>query len=390
MDRNKKNYLDAKRMVNSLTTDIRNLYHKNVILSSFKKAGNSEIAAGFLDGKAIKRVIIFLKGLGCAWNLTEDGGCTMCGHLVGSTKGASLPLSYLKKQFNSEMQKYDFKEYPLLCLYNGGSFLNENEIAKEFRRYCFKKIAANPNIKKLIIESRPEFITEEILDEIEDILQGKEVEIGVGLESSNDGLRDLVINKGITSEEYVSLGQRMHKRKTKLLMYVLVKPPFLTEAEAIKDAITTTEFAFTIGADVVSLEPVSIQSMTIIDFLSKAGYYKTPWIWSVIKVVQETAKFGLVRIGGFEFYPIPKDFTSNCSLCNEMMINKINEYNTHHNLEVLENLSCVAKCDEMWMSVLNKETMLSLPDRIIYTLQSIDRKFIFDNMLVEYLGNNIA
>jgi len=368
-----KEYEKAKQLLLTLNADIKKLVSVDWGKTDFIHAGHCETGVGLIDGKPVERVIIILRGCGCGWSQQEQGGCIMCGHYSGSSKGRYVPTENLKKQFDEAVAGYDLLKYPMLCLYNGGSLLNELEIEAELRGYMLKKIASIPHIKRLIIESRAQYITEEILDEIEELLPHTTVEIGVGVETARDDIRELILNKGVTTEELVEVGKKFRGRKTQMLAYVLLNPPFLTETEAIEDTISTIEFAMEIGASIVSIEAVSIQHLTPVSLLSEAGYYTPPWIWSIFEIVKRAAHHGLdIRIGGFEFFPIPKEFTSNCSACNEEMINRINEFNRTNDLKVIENLICSSKCDLLWKKELKRTDRRSLPQRVIEILESIE------------------
>jgi radical SAM enzyme (TIGR01210 family) len=193
------------------------------------------------------------------------------------------------------------------------------------------------------------------------------------VETARDDIRELILNKGVTTKELLKVGKKFHGRQTQLLAYVLLKPPFLNETEAIEDTISTIELSLEIGAAVVSIEAVSIQHFTTVSLLWEAGYYKPPWIWSIFEIVKRTAHLGItIRIGGFEFYPIPKEFTSNCSACNQEMINRINEFNSTNDLNVIENLKCSSKCDIKWKEELKDTDRRSLPGRVIEILESIE------------------
>lgn len=374
-------YADIKRLLVNLNKDIKLAMPNLLELIKIDRVGISEIKEGYLEGKAIKRVIIILRSTGCAWSLKEEGGCLMCGHLCGTSKGIKISAENFVKQLDHEMGLYNFKNYPMLCVYNSGSFFNTEEIPAKARKYIFNKINNTNGIKRLIIESRPEFITDDILDEIENLLPNIEVEIGVGLETSNDIIRDLCMNKGFDANDFIKLANRMKKRKTKLLTYVLLKPPFITESEAIEDACRTIKFAFNVGTDIVSLEPVSIQDFTIINFLYEAGYYRCPWIWSVLEVIKRSYKLGFVRLGGFEFFPLPKIFTHNCEKCNEKMIRAIQDFNRTYNINVFDNLSC--SCKKYWEHDL-KFKAPSLANRILKTLKSINKERIINRMKMNY------
>lgn len=178
----------------------------------------------------------------------------------------------------------------------------------------------------------------------------------------------------------------MKDRNIDLLAYILVKPPFLTEKEGIEDTIETCKFAFEIGADTVSLEPTTIQDLTLVSFLYDAGAYRTPWAWSVFEVVKQVHELGNVRIGGFEFFPTPNEFTFNCSLCKEDMIHAIQQYNSTHDLEVIKNFTCKNNCQMEWLEELNRQPEFSdYLDRAQYFLECVDQESVLKKMLENYL-----
>ncbi len=366
-------YQKAKNLLLGLNQKIKQLISLDSQSGDFQTVGHTDTGVGLIDGQPIERLIIILRGCGCEWANQKGGGCIMCGHLSGSSKGKYISSENLKKQFDDAMKQYDFRRYSMLCLYNGGSFLNEHEIPPALRRYMLERINANPHIKRLIIESRANFISKENLEEIEALLPDTSVEIGVGIETADDTIRELLLNKGVTREQLIQSAEQFRESKIRLLAYLLVNPPFLTESEAIEDTIRGMEFAHKIGADVVSLEAVSIQHLTTVSFLAEAGFYKPPWLWSIFEIVKRTHHLGLeTRIGGFEFYPIPKEFTSNCSVCNGEMVDKIQEFNRTSNLKVIENLTCANHCDQIWRKDIERIDARDLPSRIISTIESID------------------
>lgn len=355
--RNQDGYEEIKLRLLKINHETRNsmpLYTK----IDFESAGYIQVKEGYLGGKAIDRLIVILRGSGCEWAGKEGGGCTMCGHYAGSSRGTAIAHESLKKQFDKAIEVVETGKYPMLCLYNGGSFLNKKEIPIGVRSYMFKRIQSFGCIERLIIESRPEYITDEVFNELEELMPGVEVEIGVGLESSNDTIRNLILNKGVGLDEYRQLGKKFRDRGTRFLAYVLVKPPFLTESEAIADAVLTIDFASRIGVDAIYLEPICIQDFTLISRLRELGTYRPPWIWSIFEIIKQTAYLGLeIRIGGFDFYPIPREFTSNCQSCDAEMIQKIKAFNKYQDPGLLQGLKCPENCNIQW----EKERMKTEP-----------------------------
>ena len=322
--------------------------------------GDYELRKGFLNGSQIRRLIIYLRSSGCQWMLDdENGGCTMCGHLAGTTRGRKITAEEFITQFDKIISQFDFATIPMVCVYNAGSFLNDNEVPSVARKYICKKLNEIVDIKHIIFESRPEYIDSDKLTVLRECIPSKRLEIGIGLESSNNYIRHMCLNKGFKVDEYLAAVDLLKKHNIFSLTYVLQKPPFLSEAEGIKDSIETIKWAFGNGVDVVSLEPVSVQKNTLIHLLYKIGTYRPPWIWSVLNVISEVGELGLVRIGGFEFFPPPSVCTHNCTVCNEVCVDAIENYNATNNISIIRDtlkMGCT-NCKNEW----EEQVTASLP-----------------------------
>jgi radical SAM enzyme (TIGR01210 family) len=312
------------------------------------KASSSEIREENFFGKNIQRVVIYLRSSGCEWALKS--GCTMCGHLKEQTQEDISAEQYIE-QFITEYSKYDFAQYPILDLYNNGSFFNDKELQPEARREILGIIAEDDDIEMLVLESRPEYIDESKLKETKRILKHKRVEIAIGLETINDEIRELCINKGFTLKEF-EVAAGLITSILNLRVYILVKPPFITEAEAIYDAIASIKHCFDIGASVVSLETVTVQDYTLIDLLYHNGLYRTTWLWSLAEIIKATASYGKLVTGLFRFFPMPTFVPHNCERCNDLFFEALKEYNRTLNSSVFNGLTC--ECRKEWMADLEK------------------------------------
>jgi radical SAM enzyme (TIGR01210 family) len=280
----------------------------------------------------------------------------MCGHLGKQTrKTRSIVPEDFVHQFNGEFSKIDFKQAPLLNIYNNGSFLNDREIPPAARAEILKKINKDPHIKMVVIESRPEFITEENVKEVKELLSNKHVEIAVGLELKNDLYRNLCLNKGFSTKTY-SHAASIITRYVHLRSYVFLKPPFLTEGESIDEAVETIEYAFDQGNTTVSLEACTIQDYTLVKYLNEYGVYTTPWMWSIVEVVKRASAPGNKKliVGLFQFYPSPCAIPYNCPRCSEKVMDAIRQYNSTLDAAVFDGLSC--HCQQEWRNILTKKS----------------------------------
>jgi len=322
--------------------------------STIKVAVPSDFREEIFKGVNYQRVVMYLMSNGCEWALKKSHGCTMCGHFAKQI-GREAPLSneeYIR-QFEEEFEKIDFESSPLLNLYNNGSFLNDDEIPPQARRAILKKINANPSIKMLVLETRPEFVTEEKVKEISSLIPDKHVGISIGLEIKDDFYRTICINKGFTLKQF-ERAANIIKKYLDLRAYVLLKPLFLTEQESIDQAIETINYAFDIGCSTVSLEACTVQDYTLVKFLYDLGLYTPPWLWSVLEVVKGScpSKDQKLIVGLFQFYPSPKTVPNNCEICNERIMKSIQKYNRTLDISLLDDIDCI--CKEEWREILQE------------------------------------
>jgi radical SAM enzyme (TIGR01210 family) len=344
---------------------------------------NSSVSTGYLNGKQVKRIIFYLRGVGCSWCKLDYGGCAMCGHFHGTTKGGLMPESAHLDQFKKEYKKYDFSEYPIVCIYNAGSLLSREEVRDYDFSEILKIIDSDKNIKHVIVESRPEFITDDTMEVMKKCLKTTSVEIGIGLESSSEVVRDLCINKGFSFREYQRAAEIVKKYKFKLLTYITVKPLFLTINESISDVIQSLE-AISHLTDVVSLEPTSIQKGTLVDYFYSAGIYRIPSGWMLRDIIcrlrNKIETFGFeLRIGGFEFYPTPQLYVSNCYRCNGDLYNAINIFNVTKKIDAIIDLKC--ECENTYEMEKNKEQL----SKRATSLDTRIAEIIADTLLEKYL-----
>lgn len=335
----------------------------------FTKIGVYEIREGFFKGRRIKRLIIYMRSHGCEWMLNNpNGGCTMCGHLAGTSQGEDIPAELYIKQFDDIISYINLDNIPMICIYNAGSFFNDKEMPPTVREHIYRKLAAIKSIETIIFESRPEYISSDKMETMRRLLPNHRIEIGIGLETTNDYIRFMCLNKGFAIDEFKKVIPVLKQYDIQFLAYILLKPPFVNEKTAIEDAISSINWAFKNGVDVVSLEPVSVQKNTLVHLLYSMNLYRPPWIWSVLSVVKGVKENGLLRIGGFEFFPPPDVYTHNCPTCNDVCMQAINLYNVTNDIEIIDkalNYPC-ADCKEIWLNEL--DDACSIQDNIDHFL----------------------
>lgn len=155
--------------------------------------------------------------------------CIFCGY---SRERKPVNVQRLKVILDRELLDFKGDE---LRIYSSGSFFDENQFPEEFRRYLAEK-CREKCIKKLVVESRPEFIIPEAIKDFE----GIELHVAIGLEVADDGILKK-LNKGFTTEDYVKAAKILHESNAKLRTYLLANPPFVKDIK--KSLYDSVEFA---------------------------------------------------------------------------------------------------------------------------------------------------
>ncbi len=294
-------------------------------------------------------IFIVLPTPGCAWAVSGSGGCTMCSYVADSPLEKVDP-DVLVEIFKQSLKKYDLTGKTVVKIFVSGSFLNPDEIPQNARNEILNILKDEELIEEVVIESRPEFITEEVLKECCESLGNKIFEIGIGLETSNDYTREKKINKGFSRENFenaIKIIKNTHlKCDIRAKAYIFVKPILTSEKDAVEEAVESAIYAESVGASRISFCPATIHKDTLMELLWRGGSYQPPWIWSImeiirrvrsslkIQVIMDTAGFGSRR-GPY-----------NCKKCNSNLKSIIIKSNLDQTIP--EDLECV--CKDKWKS----------------------------------------
>jgi radical SAM enzyme (TIGR01210 family) len=323
----------------------RQLNHEVPLLdpasSLFRKPKGVDHWTGNLHGKPVGRMIIYLRSdVGCEFAV-KTGGCAACRHALLGTAGQRVdgvlvPQMYLQQYF-AAVEEHGLTS--LVCIYNEGNMLNSRELPGEQLHAMLHHLAGN-GVRRVVLESRVEYMTDRALAALRAAAGDMEVEIGIGLESVSNFVRNELFLKELGLGAYERTVSRLRQHGIRALAYVIVKPAFLNEAQAIHDSARTTRYAFEAGTDAVCLEPIGVEPKTVTELMFARGLFKPCRLWSVFDVIRQTHHLGEIRIGGFQFEPLPTTLPQNCRYCNSRVLAAINEYNLTYDLSVLTGLSC--------------------------------------------------
>ena len=292
--------------------------------------------------------VIILRTKGCAWH--QKSGCSMCGYFQDSAH-VEVSDQNLIKQYEYAMEKYNDEQ--IVKIFNSGSFLDEKEISHSVRDHILTDLSKKTD--KINIESRPDYVSEKILKEIKKTFGEKTLEIGIGLETAQDNIRNQCINKGFSFNDYKKAAEKIKKQGFNIKTYVLIKPPFITEKHAINDAVQTVDKIKNI-TDTISFNPTNIQKYTLVEYIWRRNQYRPPWLWSIIEILKQSKKITKDNrlqcdiVGGGS-----RRGAHNCEKCNNKILTAINDFSINQKINVLKNLDC--ECKEQWLDQLEIEPL---------------------------------
>ncbi|MDU9376652.1 hypothetical protein McpSp1_12760 [Methanocorpusculaceae archaeon Sp1] len=295
---------------------------------------------------------IFLSG-GCSWNR-----CRMCGYKNDRNSCASRDelITHMNAQIAWISENFSAEEYGLGKIFTSGSVFDPNEVPLEVLDSFGNLFAGKP----VIAESRAEYVTEEALSRFLKTLdqgQAHPLTVAIGLETTNDAIREKSIDKGFSFADFVRAADVCHEAGVGVKAYLMMKPLFLTESEALLDMQTSIAEAAPY-ADMISMNLCTVQGRTEVEQYWQRGSFRPPYLWSAVKVLLEAnVPVACDPVGGgFRRGP------HNCGTCDKEIVAAINAYSLSADKSELQKVwdeGC--SCREEWEYVLENEFSWNMP-----------------------------
>ena len=294
-----------------------------------------------LGAERVRAFVVILKTRGCYW--ADLKGCSMCGY-AKDTLGRSATPAELAEQLARALERY--RDEPYVKVYTSGSFLDDREVDAESRLALVR--AFSGRARRLLLETLPEFATTERLHPLADAFAG-ELEVALGLESTDPTVLGRYVHKSASPAEYLRAGDRVRALGLRAKAYLLLKPPYLTETEAVRDVVRSVGEAAA-HFDALSVNPVHIQNGTVVEWLYRRGRYRPPWLWSVVSALRDGAeRKGATRLVSFPTAGGLPRGPHNCGACDARVLAAIEEASLSQEFGPLADLDCA--CRARWATV---------------------------------------
>ncbi len=279
-----------------------------------------------VNGTQTKTLTMIFKSAGCRWG--KAGGCTMCGYVYDCASEPPALEDYIAQLTKAMKKAEKFPEF-MVKIFTSGSFLDEQEVPREARDSILKILADDLGVIKVLVETRPNFVTEENVQNCLKILKNKPFELAFGLETSSDRIRKDSINKGFTFRDFVRAAEIAKKYGATVKAYLLLKPPFLSERQALEDIIRSIDDAAPY-ADTISINLCNVQKGTLVEALWEKRQYRPPWLWSIVEILQRAkAAHPDLPLMSDPVGAGSKRGPHNCKICSSDVADSIQDFLTH-------------------------------------------------------------
>ena len=308
-----------------------------------------------LDGKVVDAWVIIFRTRGCYW--ARKSGCSMCGYVNDVAQEVSE--SDILHQLDAVLRKH--AEEPMVKVYTSGNFFDDHEVSPAVRERILE--ALGDRCDKVVVETLAHLLRREQLERALGFVD--ELEIALGLESTDERVLRHAVNKVWGLREHARAAGIAREVGATVKTYLLVKPPFLTEREAIEDAVRSGHEADTYS-DTISFNPVNVQSRTIVDRLFRRGEYRPPWLWSVVDVLERTRDLK----AHVKSHPTAGGMARgahNCGECDRGVIDAIEEFSLGLRRD-FDDLAC--DCRAVWEASADLQEFLLTPADPFWILEA--------------------
>lgn len=247
-------------------------------------------------GANIPTATLFLTNRECPYR------CLMC-DLWHNTLDTRVALGAIPAQIRIGLESLPPARQ--VKLYNAGSFFDPQAIPPEDDAEIARTVAGR---ERVIVECHPALLGERCL-RFRDLLDSR-LEVAVGLETVHPQALER-LNKRITVDSFRRAADFLNRNGIALRVFLLLRPPFLTEQEGVAWAMRSLEVAFEAGATVCAVIPTRAGNGAM-EQLMRSGDFTPPSLRS-LEIVQEYG-LGLQRGRVFaDLWDIEKFYQCNCS-----------------------------------------------------------------------------
>jgi hypothetical protein len=318
------------------------------------------------NGKMYSRLRIALQSNGCSLAL-----CTMCPipNEAADPHVLKITAENYIEQVKGALAKYPHQE--IISIYNE-NFFSECEMPQTARQEILHLVKES-GCQYLIVGAHSVFITREKLQEVKDILgERTKLIVGIGLQSADDAIREICIRTPLSKDVFLKAHRLIHEFGYSTKCYILLKPPFLLQQEAIEDTVKSATWLQENGVEDITICPIRIANGTVVKDLFGKKLYAQPKLATLVECLHQLQQKGVkvrASVSSSDSPELEAIAPKGCKQCEEKILHGLKD---HNNLEPVDfdKLKC-AHCLEREKNEDPKQfNDLSFTERVAYWLDS--------------------
>ena len=210
------------------------------------------------DGTPCTAATVILRSKGCAW--WWKSGCTFCGYFNDVRDDVSAEDMFSQWEF-AKKNTNQFEDCGMVKVYTSGTFFEDRENPPEWQDLVLRETAQMG--LHLVVEAQAQMCTPEKISWVAERHPG--CTVAIGLEAYDDRVLRFHVNKGFTTKQWHSAVQMLRDNNLRVKTYLLFKPPFMSEGDAL---VHTTSWLTKVASysDEVSVNPMNIQKNTTVSY----------------------------------------------------------------------------------------------------------------------------
>tara|TARA_S200000501_G_scaffold19339_1_gene17213 strand:- start:2768 stop:3901 length:1134 start_codon:yes stop_codon:yes gene_type:complete len=306
------------------------------------------------DGTPCTAATVILRSKGCAW--WWKSGCTFCGYFNDVRDDVSAEDMFSQWEFAKKTTN-QFEDCGMVKVYTSGTFFEDRENPPEWQDLVLRETAQMG--LHLVVEAQAQMCTPEKISWVADRHPG--CTVAIGLEAYDDKVLRFHVNKGFTTKQWHSAVQMLRDNNLRVKTYLLFKPPFMSEGDAL---LHTTSWLNKVApySDEVSVNPMNIQKNTIVDRLFRNKEYRPPWLWSLVEMIMSSHE----HLGDDSCRIIVHPTAGgkirgahNCGECDRDVVAAIERYSVSGDTEEFKHLEC--SCKSHWKAEIENDNSFPMP-----------------------------
>ncbi len=218
----------------------------------------------------------------CAYKARCGAGCRFCMLPAGNIASRNITPDQQVAALDDALERTSklSNQRTVLEILPDGSFLHKGEVPEKTRVGMMQRVAREPSIQKVAVETRPEYCDPDVVKQLlANLRDDQKLEIYFGLETVDEFIASVIHNKGYGFKEFKDAVRTLlgaldedERARLNISVYNIIKPVYLTEEESLDASMqmaeAVNEFSAEVGLPIeVKYEPSVVSKGSFQDYL---------------------------------------------------------------------------------------------------------------------------